>query len=241
HQARPGGGDGVEHGVDLEPGQDDRRRPGEQSAVQPDAQAVDVEERQGQQQAVGRRPAPCALDRRRRGQEVAVAQRNALRGAGRARREHQQGRVVRPAASRSGAGPSGRSTSAPGEGTSGSRPGSSRIASAGLAAAATVPISVAPKAVLTGTTTNPRRRGATWATARSTDAAAPTSSRSPRRSPAAAYRAATAAVRSSSSVALTQRPSGPTRVGAPGASAHRAAQARGRGPAGARWAAGPAK
>ena len=92
---RPGGGDGVEHGVDLEPGQDDRRRAGQQRAVQPDAEAVDVEQRQGQQQPVVGSPAPCDLDRRRGGQEVAVAQRHALRGAGRARREHQQRRVVR--------------------------------------------------------------------------------------------------------------------------------------------------
>ena len=51
-----------EDGVRVEAGEEDGRRPGQQRPVEPDAEAVDVEQRQRQHEPVARRPPPGETD-----------------------------------------------------------------------------------------------------------------------------------------------------------------------------------
>ncbi len=85
----------VDHRVRIEAVVEHGARAGDEGAVQADAQAVHVVERQGEHEAVVGLPAPRQAHRLGRGQQVGVGQRDALRRARRARGVHEQGAVVR--------------------------------------------------------------------------------------------------------------------------------------------------
>ena len=104
----------VEHGVGLEPGHEHRRRPGEQRAVEADAEPVHVEEREREHEAVVGRPAPRQPQRLGAREQVAVREPGALGHAGRARRvaEHRVVTRARPVEPGPGSA-SGRPTSGP--------------------------------------------------------------------------------------------------------------------------------
>ncbi len=138
------------------------------------------------------------------------------------------------AASSSGTGPSGRSTSVPTTRTPGpaarthdARSASSTTAMRGAPSTTRWASSSAPYAVFAGMTVRPARRQATCATTRSTVDAAETSTRSPGTRPAAANRPATVAVRSSSSAPLHQRPDQSRSTARPGSARQCATQRRG--------------
>ena len=85
--------------------------PAQQRAVQPDAEPVDVEQRQRQHQPVALGPAPGQPQGLAAGQRVGVGEHGALRRAGGAGRVAEQRQVLGLArSSSSGSGPSGRST-----------------------------------------------------------------------------------------------------------------------------------
>ena len=86
--------DRVEHRIGFEPRQQDRRRTHEQGAVQPDAEAVHVEERQGEHETIVGGPAPGDPHRFAARQDVAVGEHGALGRAGGPRRVAEHGEVV---------------------------------------------------------------------------------------------------------------------------------------------------
>src|SRR5207302_1999421 len=86
--------DSVEDGVGLEAGQENGRGAGEKGPVETDPEAVDVEEGQGQHQAILGGPTPGQPDRLGAGQEVAVGKYGALGVTGGPRRVADEGRVL---------------------------------------------------------------------------------------------------------------------------------------------------
>ncbi len=78
----------------VEPREQDGRCAGQQRPVQAVAEAVGVEQREGEDEAVLGRPPPGPLQRLAVGQQVAVGQRGALGRPGRARRVAEVGEVV---------------------------------------------------------------------------------------------------------------------------------------------------
>ena len=85
---------GPGHDGRIEAGQEDRRRPGQQGAVDADAQAVGVEDRQAVDQAVLGGPPPRRGHRLRGGQKVPVREHCTLGDAGGPRGEADQGGIV---------------------------------------------------------------------------------------------------------------------------------------------------
>ena len=170
--------DGVEHRVGVEAREQDRRRAAQQRAVEADAEAVHVEERQREHQPVAGGPAPREPERLAARQQVAVREHGALGRAGGARRVAEQREVVGLGAGRAPAGrASGRSTAGV---VDDARPraavgerlaprSSSTTHAAGAQSLTMCAISRARYAPFTGTTTSPRRSAATCATTRSTD------------------------------------------------------------------------
>ncbi len=124
-------------------------------------------------------------------------------------------------------------------GASGKRAGSSSTASFGRASFHTLPSSLGPNAVLTGTTIAPSRSAATCASTRSADGGQLMSTRSPGSMPAAARRAAAAALLCSTSAAVIHGVSASRSTRALGDAAHRATQALGSDPAATKSAGSP--
>ena len=124
-------------------------------------------------------------------------------------------------------------------GASGKRAGSSSTASFGRASFHTLPSSLGPNAVLTGTTIAPSRSAATWASTRSADGGQLITTRSPGSMPTLARRAAAAALLCSTSAAVIHGVSVSRSTRAPGDAAHRATQALGSDAAATRSAGSP--
>jgi hypothetical protein len=64
---------GVQHGVDLEAREDDRRRAGQERPMEPHPEAVQVEQGEGQDEAIVLGPPPRQPEPFGAGQQVAVA------------------------------------------------------------------------------------------------------------------------------------------------------------------------
>ena len=230
----------VEHAVGAER-RDRHARARQQRAVHAHAETVHVEERQREHESVVGSPSPRGPHTFRARERVAVAQDRALRPTGRARGEHEHRRVVGALASSTGDRPLvGRPSSEGGQlGASGRRAGSSSIASFGRASFHTLPSSLGPNAVLTGTTIAPSRSAATSASTRSADGGQLISTRSPGSTPAAARRAAAAALLCSTSAAVIHGVSVSRSTRAFGAAAHREAHTLGSDSAATRSAGSP--
>ena len=206
----------VEHRVGVEPREQHRGAAAEQGAVQPDAEAVDVEQRERQHQAVVLVPAPGQPQRLAARQRVAVGEHGALRRAGGARRVAEERQVVGSARGRARARVRRPGSTRPGRrrargrarARARSHPAASEstTAAAGSQSVTMAPISRARYARLTGTTTSPSRSAATCATTRSYDVAALITTRSPGPRPARAKRPAAARDLRSRSPAVCQRP-----------------------------------
>ena len=196
----------VEHRVGIEARQQQRGRARLERAVQRDAEAVHVEERQRVHEAIVGCPAPREAQRFGRGVEVPVREQRSLRPPGRARGVGEQRRRA-PARRRRARAPGRRSARARASvravaGSSAAscapRSASSTSAARGCASASSCASSAARYAGFAGSTTRPSRRQPTWATASASELAALTSTRSPARSPAACRRPAARADSASS-------------------------------------------